>query len=737
MSQARAILEAEDPKDFLKRVLKAGWKVVPIYGTRYMVDLFFNGEKVHAIAIDCGQEVKGISRHARYLADYLNWLQRILPWSDRESWVPDNWLRRADEQRLPERYMKETGKPAFKREAKTSVFAIWPRDTPSWLGMGEAEDPKSVFKRLGRPRRFKLTFDFGAGEGQREFYLDLDAKTVRGMEEDAARELKRSDYESDQDYTEAVHAGLCEFVGRYAEENIERNRIEADDWAWLALVEEVPLDKPLKNWQQGVLETEDFKRFAQRHGRHFSYGTQDGICYVTPFGAPAQEFIEGLILPGRRLLDGGYELPLHYLHQFLALAGEAGLTGRKVNQMLLEAVGSEIHAKLEDLSLSELVPSQQRSDLPGRVEPAVFREGWPKNMPPLFAFRGKGEISLQDGHNRHSAALAAGLRHGPVVTIPWEVAERLYGHGMDRLDMRDLAFKSLGLSVKMEAEDPKGVFSQLPRKYKVDFKIRPPGESWEEMTRTIYLRLKDPAGALEALQVVLPKITRYGMPVAEVRVVGVQLLTSAQTGQSAAESVADDIAKEADKAEKPTEKEKEAGNYKKGHIRLHGFEIAIENAKGSTRSGVDDQGKKWSIVMPAVYGYINGTVGKDKDHIDVYIGEHPTSMLAFVVNQHKKEGGFDEHKIMMGFKSKDEAIATYDAAFNNGLGPKLRKSVISATVDQLKHWLEKGDPKKEYANLEEAEDPKGFLRRLSQLTWTVTLGGFNSFWFVCDQHPEY
>lgn len=178
------------------------------------------------------------------------------------------------------------------------------------------------------------------------------------------------------------------------------------------------------------------------------------------------------------------------------------------------------------------------------------------------------------------------------------------------------------------------------------------------------------------------------------------------------ESVADDITKEAAKAEKPASDEQaEAGNYKKGHVSVQGLAIAIENAKGSTRSGVNKAGKAWTVTMPAHYGYIKGTVGKDKDHLDVYIGENPGGLLAFVVNQNCPEGGFDEHKIMLGFNSKAEAIAAYDSAFSGCLGPKLRGSVVSTTVDKLKEWIASGEVKKpfESASVEEGIDPKDYL----------------------------
>lgn len=158
------------------------------------------------------------------------------------------------------------------------------------------------------------------------------------------------------------------------------------------------------------------------------------------------------------------------------------------------------------------------------------------------------------------------------------------------------------------------------------------------------------------------------------------------------------INKEAKKSDNAdlSDEQKEAGNYEKGHVDLHGWDISVENGKGSQRTGTGKDGSTWSVTMPAHYGYIKGTVGKDKDHIDVYIGPSPQSERVFVVNQKKSEGGFDEHKVMLGFDTKSEAVKTYDKGFNDGLGPRLRGSVIITNVDTFKAWLDKGDPKKPF-----------------------------------------
>jgi transcription elongation factor Elf1 len=166
--------------------------------------------------------------------------------------------------------------------------------------------------------------------------------------------------------------------------------------------------------------------------------------------------------------------------------------------------------------------------------------------------------------------------------------------------------------------------------------------------------------------------------------------------------VYESVSSEAAKAEEPTEAQAEAGNYKKGHVSLFGMDISIENAKGSKRSGVNKQGKKWSVTMPAHYGYICGTKGKDKDHIDVYIGPDEKSEKVYIVNQQKEEGGFDEHKCMICFNDRQTAIKTYDKAFTDDLGPKLRQSVVATTMEKFKKWLESGDTKKPFKSLAES-----------------------------------
>lgn len=142
----------------------------------------------------------------------------------------------------------------------------------------------------------------------------------------------------------------------------------------------------------------------------------------------------------------------------------------------------------------------------------------------------------------------------------------------------------------------------------------------------------------------------------------------------------------------PTDGQKKTGNYKKRHITVHGLDISIENEKGSTRSGTGKDGKKWSVKMPYHYGYLKRTEGADGDHVDVCLGPHLKSPKVFVVNQHDAErGGFDEHKVMLGFGSEAQARNHYLRGFSDGKGARRLGGLKEMSIDQFKNWLKKSD----------------------------------------------
>ena len=136
----------------------------------------------------------------------------------------------------------------------------------------------------------------------------------------------------------------------------------------------------------------------------------------------------------------------------------------------------------------------------------------------------------------------------------------------------------------------------------------------------------------------------------------------------------------------PTDAQKEAGNYRKGHITLDGYDITIENPKRSTRSGVDANGQSWSVTMNNDYGYIRGTEGVDGDHIDVFLSDDPTTGKVYVIDQVNADGSFDEHKVMYGFKSALAAKRAYLANYSpgwKGLG-----TISEISKEEFKKWIE-------------------------------------------------
>jgi death-on-curing family protein len=136
----------------------------------------------------------------------------------------------------------------------------------------------------------------------------------------------------------------------------------------------------------------------------------------------------------------------------------------------------------------------------------------------------------------------------------------------------------------------------------------------------------------------------------------------------------------------PTPEQKDAGNYKKQHVRKDGLDISIENKKGSTRSGTSSDGKKWSIEMKNPYGYIKGTVGKDKDSLDCFLSnDYKEEQPVFIVNQSKKGGSFDEHKILLGFKDKDSAEKAYVSNYEKGWDQY--KNIVEMPMTLFKTWM--------------------------------------------------
>ena len=156
----------------------------------------------------------------------------------------------------------------------------------------------------------------------------------------------------------------------------------------------------------------------------------------------------------------------------------------------------------------------------------------------------------------------------------------------------------------------------------------------------------------------------------------------------------------------PTEAQKKAGNYKMGHVKVGAFDVTIENPKGSERSGTDANGKKWSVKMNNTYGYIRGTEGVDGDHIDVFLAEDMDKWdgkYVFVVDQYNPDGTFDEHKVMLGFNSTEEARSAYLSNYEKGWENGRRIVVTAVNLEDFEKWIgsshRKTKPFAEYAGV--------------------------------------
>ena len=155
----------------------------------------------------------------------------------------------------------------------------------------------------------------------------------------------------------------------------------------------------------------------------------------------------------------------------------------------------------------------------------------------------------------------------------------------------------------------------------------------------------------------------------------------------------------------PTEAQKAAGNYKMEHRKVDGYNVSIENAKGSVRRGTGADGKSWETTMQNDYGYIRGTQGVDGDHIDVFLSDTPEEGDVFVVDQVNEDGSFDEHKVMYGFPTEQAARYAYLSNYEpgwTGLG-----AITHVSKEEFKKWIQssrrKTKPFAEYKSVKAIE----------------------------------
>lgn len=125
-----------------------------------------------------------------------------------------------------------------------------------------------------------------------------------------------------------------------------------------------------------------------------------------------------------------------------------------------------------------------------------------------------------------------------------------------------------------------------------------------------------------------------------------------------------------------------------GHDNAAGLDVSLEEHKGEMRHRAHSGDSR----MAADYGYITHSP-LDADHMktDAYVGPHKDSDKVFVINQkHPHTGKFNEHKVMLGYKNRSDAVRDYVHSFNDGLGHKRVQSIVEMDKSQLRDWLKKG-----------------------------------------------
>lgn len=118
-------------------------------------------------------------------------------------------------------------------------------------------------------------------------------------------------------------------------------------------------------------------------------------------------------------------------------------------------------------------------------------------------------------------------------------------------------------------------------------------------------------------------------------------------------------------------------------VEFQGLTIKIDRPKGFIMRGTDSNGKAWEREYQYDYGYIPKTLGGDGDGLDVFIGPDKNAPNSFWAVQTKPNGSFDEYKVFLGFRTRDEAQAAYKAH----IPAKLLNGIAQIRVEMMKAML--------------------------------------------------
>lgn len=123
----------------------------------------------------------------------------------------------------------------------------------------------------------------------------------------------------------------------------------------------------------------------------------------------------------------------------------------------------------------------------------------------------------------------------------------------------------------------------------------------------------------------------------------------------------------------------------------HALPVRIENRAGSPRGGVTPSGESWHINMAADYGFIEGVIGADGDSLDCYVGLSPESSNVYVIDQTilDGEGKFDEHKVFLGYHTKEAVLDDYAACHHRA--DEVYGGITEFTMPMFRQWMRTHD----------------------------------------------
>lgn len=143
---------------------------------------------------------------------------------------------------------------------------------------------------------------------------------------------------------------------------------------------------------------------------------------------------------------------------------------------------------------------------------------------------------------------------------------------------------------------------------------------------------------------------------------------------------------EPDEATAPSDEapEKKPSGAEPYQTNYQGIPLYIDRPKGFIQRGKNEAtGEEWQREYKCDYGYIPGTAGGDGEGLDVFLGGKKDIPEAHWIVQRKKDKTFDEYKLMLGFKSREEAKSTY----LDHVPRKYFGSIVTMSVEMVKALL--------------------------------------------------